>query len=485
MRSLFLKVFLWFWLAMVLVIGALVITSYLTRPEPAMRPPQFIEAIVSAYSRTALETFERDGAPALSTYLQRLERETEVRAYLFDANGNELARREAAGPDVKEMAARVTRTGKPDSRFLPGGIVIEARPVETNDARRFTFVAMLPTGPRGHPPETPRERRPPILGPFNFLLGESSTAFVLRLLAVILTAGLLCYLLARYIVSPVVKLREVTRRVAEGDLSARVGPQLGRRRDELAAMGHDFDAMAAKIETLMTAQQRLLRDISHELRSPLARLNVALDLARKRAGADAESALSRIERESNRLSEMISQLLSLARWESSSGNGFQREAVDLSAIVREVVSDADFEARGRRREVRVTLCDECRMTGAPSLLRSAIENVVRNAARYTAEGTTVEVSLQCPEAQRRGFALIRVRDSGPGVPPEVLADIFKPFYRVEEARSRESGGTGLGLAISERAVRLHHGTITAENLPEGGFLVEIRLPLESPASREK
>lgn len=478
MRSLFLKVFLWFWLAMVLVIGALVITSYFTRREPAMRPPQFIEGIVSAYSRMAVETFERDGASALSSYLQRLERETDVRAYLFDQNGSELAGRESSVPDVKDMAERVARTNRPDSRFLPGGLVIEARPVEARDKSRFTFVAILPTGPMGHPPEPARERRPPPLGPLNFLLGESSTAFMLRLLAVVLTAGLLCYLLARYIVSPVVKLREVTRRVAEGDLSARVGPQLGRRRDELAAMGHDFDAMAAKIETLMTAQQRLLRDISHELRSPLARLNVALDLARKRAGADATSALERIERESNRLGEMISQLLALTRWESTSGNGFERERVDLAAMVREVASDADFEARNNRREVRVTLCDECRMTGVQSLLRSAIENVVRNAARYTAEGTTVEVSLQCQQTEGAGSALIRVRDHGPGVPPEVLADIFKPFYRVEEARSRESGGTGLGLAISERAVRLHHGTITAENLPEGGFLVEIRLPLK-------
>jgi two-component system sensor histidine kinase CpxA len=125
------------------------------------------------------------------------------------------------------------------------------------------------------------------------------------------------------------------------------------------------------------------------------------------------------------------------------------------------------------------------MIGVKSLLRSAIENVVRNAARYTAEGTTVEVSLQCREAEGRGFALIRVRDRGKGVPPEVLTDIFKPFYRVEEARDRESGGTGLGLAISERAVRLHHGTITAENLPEGGFLVEIRLPIKVTTSKDK
>lgn len=479
MRSLFLKVFLWFWLAMLLVIAALAVTSYLTRSEPQPRPPQFIEGLMTAYARTAVETFEGEGPQALNSFLGRIESEGDIRSYLFDGGGRELAGRDAIS-EVKELAARVAQTGNPAARMLGGGMVIEARPVRARDGGRYVFVAVLPLGPRP-PSESPGQPRPPRpflpLGPFNFLLGESSTAFVLRLLAVILTAGLLCYLLARYIVSPVVKLREVTRRVTSGDLSARVSPLLGRRSDELAAMGHDFDAMASKIETLMTAQQRLLRDISHELRSPLARLNVALDLARKRAGADAASALARIELESNRLSEMISQLLALSRWESSN-NGFQHEAVNLSEVVREVVSDADFEARNDHRAVSITVCDECQTVGAGALLRSAIENVVRNAVRYTKEGTTVEVSLQCRSADGDRYALIRVRDFGMGVPEEMLADIFKPFYRVEEARSRESGGTGLGLAISERAIRLHNGTITAQNLPEGGFLIEIRLPVK-------
>ncbi|HEY0320325.1 MAG TPA: ATP-binding protein [Pyrinomonadaceae bacterium] len=479
MRSLFLKVFLWFWLAMVLVIAALAITSYLTRSEPVPRPPQFIEAIVSAYSRTAVDTFEREGAAGLSSFLERVERDANIRAYLFDSGGTELSGRNAA-PEERELALRAARSGNPASKMLGGGMVIEAKPVPARDGGRYVFVSVLPLGPPRPPGDSPGSPRPPrpLFGPFNFLLGESTTAFVLRLLAVVLTAGLLCYLLARYIVSPVVKLREVTRRVAGGDLSARVSPMLGRRSDELAAMGHDFDAMASKIETLMMAQQRLLRDISHELRSPLARLNVALDLARKRAGADAASALSRIELESNRLSEMISQLLVLTRRESSS-NGFQHERIDLAEVVREVVADADFEARNDHRAVRITVCDECRTIGAGALLRSAIENVVRNAVRYTMEGTTVEVSLQCRENGGGKYALIRVRDFGTGVPEEMLADIFKPFYRVEEARDRESGGTGLGLAISERAIRLHDGTITAENLPEGGFLIEIRLPVKS------
>jgi signal transduction histidine kinase len=295
---------------------------------------------------------------------------------------------------------------------------------------------------------------------------------------VVLAAGALCYLLARYMVTPVVRLREVTRQVTEGDLSARVGPSLGRRRDELAAMGHDFDEMAARVETLVGAQTRLLRDISHELRSPLARLSVALDLARKRAGAAAAGDLDRIEREAKRLNEMIGQLLALSRWESDT-NGPRAETFDLAALVRDVAADADFEAQGRNCSVVVEECDTCETRGTPQLLRSAVENVMRNAVRYTPEGTAVRISLRCRNESGRGEAVITVRDEGAGVPEESLREIFRPFYRMDDSRTRETGGTGLGLAITERAVRLHGGTVRAENVLGGGFVVELRLPVNA------
>jgi signal transduction histidine kinase len=481
LRSLFLKVFLWFWLAMVLVIGALAVASYLTRGEMP-RPPQFVEGVMTAYSVNAVEIYEREGPAALDSFLQHVEREAHVRAHLFDAEGRELAGRDASAEE-KEMAARVTRSGEEASRIL-GGAALEARPVPARGGGSYAFVATLPLGPPPPPPagRLPRgQPRPPLLhfllpGPFNFLLGDTPAALFARLFAVVLTAGLLCYMLARYIVSPVVKLREVTRRVARGDLSARVGPALGRRRDELAAMGHDFDQMAARVETLVSAQGRLLRDISHELRSPLARLSVALDLARKRAGAAAAGDLDRIEREAKRLNEMIGQLLALSRWESD-GDRVRLEAVDLSALVREVAADADFEAQGKNCSVVVAECDECETRGTPGLLRSAVENVVRNAVRYTPEGTAVEISLRCRREGGDGQAVIAVRDRGAGVPEESLKDIFRPFYRVDDSRTRETGGAGLGLSITERALRLHGGTVAAANLPGGGFAVELRLPV--------
>ncbi|MCA1814922.1 MAG: HAMP domain-containing protein [Acidobacteria bacterium] len=498
MRSLFLKVFLWFWLAMALVASSIMLIVHATRGgPPPPRPPQFVESVVAAYARNAAETYERDGAPSLDTFLRHVESESNVRARLFDADARPLAGGETS-EDERELARRVAETHEPASK-LGEGAAVEARPAAARDGgASYVFVATFPL----RPPPPARAARdgarplpPPrsLLGHLGFFFGDTVPALALRLAAAILTAGLLCFWLARSVTSPVLKLRDATRRVASGDFSARVSPLLGSRGDELGALARDFDEMAARVETLVTAQNRLVRDISHELRSPLARLNVALDLARKRAGADAASALERIEREAARLNEMIGQLLSLARRETD-GDETPRETVDLASLVGEIAADADFEARSQNRSVAVTRCDDCMVRGMSALLRSAVENVVRNAARHAPEGTAVEVSLECPadgganggsNSQGGGFALITVRDRGAGVPEAVLADIFRPFYRVDDARDRESGGTGLGLAITERAVRTHGGSVTAANLAGGGFAVEIRLPAAPSAARDE
>ncbi|HEX6185946.1 MAG TPA: ATP-binding protein [Pyrinomonadaceae bacterium] len=474
MSSLFLKVFLWFWLAMVVVIGVFALTTHLTRSEPDFRPPRFIEAVLSNYGRDAASAYESGGAEALEAYLRRVERETGIRMLLFNGGGRELTGHQVP-ETVRDTVARVAQTGEPVFRDLHPGM-LEVRPVSLSGGGRYIFVT--PMHMDGPPPPRKRHARPPLHGPFG-IFEDSTSALLLRVLAAVLAAGALCYLLARYMVTPVVRLREVTRQVTRGDLSARVGPHLGRRRDELAGMGHDFDEMATRVETLVGAQARLLRDISHELRSPLARLSVALDLARKRAGAAAKGDLDRIEREAKRLNEMIGQLLTLSRWESD-GNGARLETFDLAALVREVASDADFEAQGRGCTVVVEECEECVMRGTQALLRSAVENVVRNAVRYTSEGTAVRISLKCGTGEGgRREAVIAVRDEGAGVPDEALSDIFRPFYRIDDSRTRETGGTGLGLAITERSVRLHGGTVTAANRPDGGLLVELRLPLNT------
>jgi two-component system sensor histidine kinase CpxA len=478
LRSLFLKVFLWFWLAMILVVGAFALTIHLTWPEHDPHPPQYVEGVMVAYSQGAAEAFEHGGPEALDSFQRHVEREAHVRARMFDAGGNELAAADAT-QDERELAARVITKGGTASKILHS-TAVEARAVRAaGDGGRYAFVATLPLGP----PPPPADARPRPFqhllppGPLNFLLGDTAGALAARVIAALLTAGVLCYMLARYIVSPVVKLRAVTRQLTEGDLSARVGPLMGNRHDELADMGRDFDAMAARIEALLGAQARLLRDISHELRSPLARLGVALDLVRKRTGPEAATHLARIEREAARLNELIGQLLSLSRWETGA-EGARARRVDLAALVREVAEDAEFEARSRNRSVDVSECDACETSGTPALLQSAFENVVRNAVRHTPEGTSVKVSLKCERDGATREAVLSVRDEGPGVPEEALKEIFRPFYRVDDSRTRETGGVGLGLAITERAVRLHDGAVSASNVP-GGFVVEIRLPLVS------
>ena len=325
--------------------------------------------------------------------------------------------------------------------------------------------------------EMTRYRRP-IPGP-RIGWAVQPAALALRLLVVVMTGGVVCYGLARYLTSPVAKLQKATQQLAKGDLTTRVGSVLEKRGDEFADLGHDFDLMAERIEWLINSQRRLLSDISHELRSPLARLNVALELARKRTGSEAVASLDRIEREAERMNELISELLGLARLDSGA-EAIEEKSIVLADLVQEVAADADFEATSQNRRVSVMESEDCVVTGSPELLRSAIENIVRNGLHYTARDTQVEVRLSCSQIHDRDYAVVEVIDQGPGVPEDALEELFRPFYRVEEARDRLSGGSGLGLAIAERIIRLHGGTVEATNASEKGLRVEIRIPVAPP-----
>jgi two-component system sensor histidine kinase CpxA len=279
---------------------------------------------------------------------------------------------------------------------------------------------------------------------------------------------------------PISKLGAAARRLADGDFKVRVGAVLGRRRDEITELGRDFDLMAERIESLISSQKRLLRDISHEFRSPLTRLTLALEIARRRDGQDAINALERIELEAGRLNALIGKLLMLARLESGAEE-IDRAPVNMVELIEELVTDADFEARGRNCTVRAVSDGNCTVSGSRELLRSAIENVVRNAVRHTAESTEVMVTLRCRMEGNAPRAVLEVRDKGPGVPEASLADLFYPFYRVGDARDRKQGGTGLGLAITERAAKLHGGEVRAANAPGGGLIVTIDLPAKDAA----
>jgi signal transduction histidine kinase len=449
-RSLFVKIFLWFWLAMIIANVALFAAVAITRPTPTGRSWRDLTN-VGPNAQKAGEIYDQGGTAALGPFLQEREKQAGINVVLFEVNGNELSGRPVP-PGASELVARAIKSDDTEFNFAGRNTVV-AKPVLTSKGNRYFYVANIPRTP------------------FQMSLWTQG----LRLLVVLLIGGVFCYALAKYLTTPLQKLRSTTNELAEGKLGARVTINLANRRDEIGQLGRDFNGMAERLESMVLAQQRLLGDISHELRSPLARLGVALGLARQRSGAEVKGALDRIEHESDNLNEMISQLLTLTRLESGT-DGRRRTEVDLAALVREVAEDADFEARSTNRSVQVTSVDKCSISGVEELLRSAVENVVRNAVRFTAEGTAVEVSLHRQNGSAENFAVIIVRDRGRGVPEEKLERIFRPFYRTEDARDRQSGGgTGLGLAITERAVRLHGGSVKAANAPDGGLAVEMKL----------
>lgn len=453
-RSLYLKIFIWFWLAMIIINVVLFAAVAVTRPTPTRRSWRDLTQ-VGPNAQEAAKIYEQSGPAALTAALQATEKTSGVSATFFDEGGKELSGR-AIPAGAHDLIAKATESREIEFNF-EGRNTLVARPVVSAKGQRYMYVAYMP--------------RPPFQPAYQSL--------GLRLLVVLVIGGIFCFWLARYLTTPLLKLRTTTNELAEGNLGARVATRLSKRRDEVGQLGRDFNLMAERLESMVKAQQRLLGDISHELRSPLARLGVALGLARQRSGPEANGYLDRIERESDNLNEMISQLLTLTRLESGTDDR-KRTDVDLAALVREVADDADFEARSQNRAVQVVSSDNCSINGVEELLRSAVENVVRNAVRYTREGTAVEVALRKQNGASDNFAVISVRDRGNGVPEEALEKIFRPFYRAEDARDRQSGGgTGLGLAITERAVRMHGGTVQAANASGGGLSIEMRLNLDT------
>jgi len=276
---------------------------------------------------------------------------------------------------------------------------------------------------------------------------------------------LLCITFRYQFVLPLLQLTAVVRRFGGADLGARLG---SKRKDELGELGRAFDDMAGRIETLLNAERRLLQDISHELRSPLARLKFATELAR--TSSDGDAAFVRVNKEIDRLTELIQSLIQVTRAEGDL-TARNLETVHAHELLKEIVDDSEIEARRRSCRLNLTVSHELTLCADRELLRRAIENVVRNAIYHAPERTDIEIELGYSSAG----AFISVRDSGSGVPDEHLEAIFRPFYRVDDSRTEATGGVGLGLAIAERAIRVHHGNVWAEN-GNPGLRVCIELP---------
>ena len=546
MRSLFVKVFLSFWLTVVVVGITIQVSDFMLSREEDQWLTQ-VRTLLPSEAKKSVEVLETSGKAALENYLDDLQRREKIRAFFLDRDERPVAGKEPPplvveiAKEADESAQRAQQTARVaeerrrrvegERNFKEGseqrakllrrrqeeleqkarvqGKASVAAELETLEKERAEFerqeerdnekrkLAELRVRAAGENAPALHARNglaaqivyghdrvysivlqyPPgtISGLWIFL----NDSPLIPPLVIFLVGGVFCLWLTRHITHPLVRLRGAATSIADGRLDTRVGQSLGRRRDEIARLGHDFDRMAEQIESLVTAQRRLLGDVSHELRSPLARLIVALSLLRNRPPEEGTEYMDRIELEASRLDKLIGQLLTLARIESGVDSSL-RETFDLTNLVEEVAADADFEARSNGRGARILSADDCLMSGMTELIRSAVENVVRNAIRHTHSNTTVEITLKRQDgiAPR---ALLRVRDHGPGVPDDILPEILLPFKRAPGA-SEETDGAGLGLAITDRVVRMHEGRISAANAPDGGLVVEIELPLNGNAT---
>ena len=290
----------------------------------------------------------------------------------------------------------------------------------------------------------------------------------------ILTSLAVAALLAWYVSKPIRSLRQALHAAARGDLDVRIGDRVGRRRDELADLGRDFDSTAARLKLLMDGQRRLLHDVSHELRSPLARLQAAVGLVRQHPG-NIDAAIDRVERESIRMAKLVAELLTLSRLEAGM-DSWQQESVNIAELVTEVVADAAFELTASSVavafDVHVDSLQVANVTGNAEMLHRALENVVRNSVRHTPSGGQVHIAGEYNTVRRE--VRLTVADEGPGVATAELAFIFEPFFRGEAAQG--TSGHGLGLAITQKVIESHGGRISAVNRTSGGLAVEICLP---------
>jgi signal transduction histidine kinase len=452
MTSLYWRIFLSFWLALALI---LVGTVLVVVNDDQQR--RFSKAWIhrSELYAQATQAFESGGADGLAKWLSRTQQaDASAPIFVTDSTGKEMFGR-AIADYLRDSPDRIAAAGHPTIRSVGGPLVLVG-----------------PDGKTYHVMVGPLRAGPHLFGEL-----EMPAVSVATLLIALVVSAAVCFFLARYLVSPVDQLRRATRQIASGDLEVRVSDKLKGRRDELGLLASDLDMMSERVRNLLESKQQLLRDVSHELRSPLARLQLALSLARRQEDSSAARHLARIACEADRLEELIGRTLKLARLERPA-QSLDRAPLDIAELLTNIVADVGIEADAHGCSFALQTDRPLRVNGDQELLRSALENVIRNAVRYAPTGSSVTVEAKRTEAQR---IEVVIRDDGPGVPEKDLQLIFEPFYRVDAARNRAAGGDGLGLAIAARAVTIHDGTIQARNLDTGGLAVYVTLPAAEAA----
>jgi two-component system sensor histidine kinase CpxA len=451
MRSMFWEIFIYFWFALVL---SIVTTAWLTSEmSTSDEIGDQIKRQITDVKAEANTRFQNGGRDSVETWMMANHRPPELFIYLFDKDGKSRIERDiplSFQGYLADVLERGSTQGVDVIDTLPSGqnrLYISGLRIEAlGEVSMYVLVGAIQLSGAGE-------------------LSDTNT-LILRFIVSFIFVGLLCLALSRHLTRPLNLLQQSVRRFARGNLETRVDSSLQVRQDEIGELSREFDVMAERIDGLVSSEKRMLRDISHELRSPIARMQVALELARDKLDEEGSDEIDRIELEAARLDDLIAEILALVRFDVQEMD-LRYEKLDLVEGLRLVVDDARFE--GADIALETNNIEKAMVQVNPQMMRSAFENVVRNALKYTTD--KVEVSLQ-----KNGGYEISVRDHGPGVDRKELEKLFEPFYRVEDSRDRRTGGFGLGLAIAKRSAKAHGGDITASNVDGGGLLVTIRLP---------
>ena len=442
MGNLFWKIFLWFWLTLILIAaGVSWGTALYLQNSDAYQQRDLRTRYINNRIELLRQVIYYGGKEAASDILDNRRfssRRTSV--YVITENGTDILGRtvDMNSPTIRKHESVESKDGKTYDIY------------STHRIRKISTVTRM-------------------LRPFQ----RNPGVYLVWLSIAIFMSGLVCFGLAQYLTRPIRKLQEATKKLSQGALDTRVSHAIGNRRDEIADLGQDFDVMATRLQSLVNTQKQLLSDISHELRSPLARMQLAVGLARKKLGTAVPVEIDRIEQETERLDELVGQSLTLSRLDA--GAVYTKDDfIDVGELLQNIIENCDFEATEQNKQVKLKIEKSFTLHANGELLHRALENIIRNAIRYTKIDTSVEVVLK---QDTINTLKVSISDRGDGVPEDKISALFEPFVRLSEARDRDSGGYGLGLAIAKRAIEFHQGQISAKNHDNQGLLVEVVLPI--------
>jgi signal transduction histidine kinase len=443
LRSLFWRILASFWLAIALVAGLSLLMGHVLNQDAWVlsRHPA-----LKHFSADWTQRYEAQGADAAEDMLEEHKRRYHVDTQVLNDAGEAVV----PGTFPRRAQAFEARQSQ-DDRQLPWRR-LTAEYTSPTSGETYLFIYRIPH------PELDAWHRESLFWPIGAL---SIALVVLTLFSLLVTLS---------ITRPLQRLRGAVHDLGQASYQQHSLAQLAGRRDEFGVLANDFNRMGARLQSLINSQRQLLRDVSHELRSPLARLRIALALAERAGPEERERLWPRLTRECDRLEALISEILELARVDAEQTSA---EAVPLEPLLAAIAHDARLNAP--EQQVQVTVAPQLALRGWPSLLERAVDNLLRNALRFNPNQQPIEVAAQ-PCA---GGVAISVRDHGPGCAPEHLAQLGEPFYR---APGQAAAGHGLGLAIARRAAERHGGRLVLENHPEGGFVAKLELPLEPPSA---